>query len=62
MFDRQGPRRNGFLLKISNSLPAVADIAKGVRQARERWHGIEVKSTDTTTTQPGLGDPGFATY
>lgn len=54
MFDRKGPRRNGFLLKISNSLPAVADIAKGVRQARVRG-GTASRLRAQTPPPPSLG-------
>lgn len=35
MFDRDGHRRNGLLLKISNPLPAARD-ASGVRKALVR--------------------------
>ena len=33
MFDGEGNRRNGLLLKISNSLPAAGDAVDSVRQA-----------------------------
>ena len=33
MFDREGDRRNGLLLKISNPLPAAGDAVDSVRQA-----------------------------
>ena len=33
MLDRDGDRRNGLLLKISNPLPAAVDAVDSVRQA-----------------------------